>query len=91
MLNMCASLLRLSSTHGYSQSHDVLQGPDVSGSKRVHPAALAHAARIARAQQQGLTFYGFKARLFVCVTLLDLVTMLAIAWPVWQCCCAAVG
>ena len=37
-----------------------VQGPEEIGGRRVHPAQLAHAARIARAQQQGLTLYGFK-------------------------------
>jgi hypothetical protein len=37
-----------------------MQGPEELSSKRVHPAQLAHAARIARAQQVGITLYGFK-------------------------------
>lgn len=37
-----------------------LQGPDEVSKKRVHPAALAHANRVARAQQAGVTLYGYK-------------------------------
>lgn len=48
---MCQSVLSVA---------DRLQGPEQVSSKRVHPAQLAHAARIARAQQISLTVYGFK-------------------------------
>jgi hypothetical protein len=37
-----------------------LQGPDEHAKKRVHPAAIAHANRVARAQQAGVTLYGYK-------------------------------
>lgn len=37
-----------------------LQGPDDAAKKRAHPAAVAHAARVARAQQLGASWFGFK-------------------------------
>lgn len=37
-----------------------VQGPDEAAKKRVHPAAIAHANRVARAQQVGVTLYGYK-------------------------------
>lgn len=36
------------------------KGPDEAAKKRAHPAALAHANRVARAQQVGVTLFGFK-------------------------------
>jgi hypothetical protein len=36
------------------------QGPDEAAKRRVHPAAIAHAERIARAQSMGMTLYGYK-------------------------------
>lgn len=38
----------------------IQNGPDECAKKRVHPAALAHANRVARAQQVGFALYGYK-------------------------------
>ena len=63
----CAAALRLGAREApctFSPSMRPLpiavQGPEESGIKRAHPAQLAHAARIARAQQVGFTLYGYK-------------------------------
>lgn len=38
----------------------IQNGPDEHAKRRIHPAALAHANRVARAQQAGVTLYGYK-------------------------------
>lgn len=38
----------------------IQDGPDDAAKKRAHPAAIAHAARVARAQQMGASWFGFK-------------------------------
>lgn len=43
-----------------SQGLARLQGPDDAAKKRAHPAAIAHAARVARAQQMGASWLGYK-------------------------------
>lgn len=36
------------------------EGPDEAAKKRMHPAAIAHAERVARAQQMGVSVWGYK-------------------------------
>lgn len=56
-----ACALQQAAVPGQPSQHEcVLQGPETSSTKRVHPAQLAHAARIARAQQMAVTVAGFK-------------------------------
>eukprot|EP00892_Ulva_mutabilis_P012627 jgi/Ulvmu1/9737/UM055_0077.1 len=38
----------------------IQDGPDDAAKKRAHPAAIAHAARVARAQQMGASWFGYK-------------------------------